>query len=423
MKTGKLAIITADMPIKCPVAPLEFAFLADYFFHRRGIRDQVDITYITPLSGAFTQPNASRILQSLIDKKRITIVPNFTMEHIDAADKTVFSFEGDSVDYDLLCVVPPHLGPQVIEDSGLGDGSGYGVADRRTLKSRKADFIYFIGDNSNVTHFKTGSVAHFQARTVVDNLLREIEGKKPLASFDGHANCFMETGYEKAVLIDFNYDMEPLEGTFPLPLVGPFSLLEESYINHVGDIVFKWVYWNMLLSGCMPMVPLVPSQMDFIGKDLTQAPQLRRARALKVKDVMSKDVVTVTQGTPLTEAAQLMSRHNVSGLPVVDVDDQLIGVLTEADFLSAIDIKGDSGIKQIFDAIIKRKRTKKKMGTIVDDIMTRDPITVKEEDTLQHAIEVMGMNQIKRLIVTHNEGNICGVISRPDLIKLFLMRG
>ncbi|RLA31375.1 MAG: NAD(P)/FAD-dependent oxidoreductase, partial [Gammaproteobacteria bacterium] len=255
MRSGRLVIDIAEMPIKCPVAPIEFAFLADYFFQQKGIREKIDITLVTPFNGAFTKPNANRVLSEIADAKGIEIVSNFSLERVDGDKKTIHSFEGQSVDYDLLCAIPPNLGPEVLDDSELGDGSGYGHTDPRTLKSRKADFIYFLGDNSNVGTSKAGSVAHFEAETVVANVLREMDGKPALASFDGHANCFIESGHQKALLIDFNYDMEPLQGDFPLPYVGPFSLLEESHINHMGKIAFKWIYWNMLLPGHLPNVP------------------------------------------------------------------------------------------------------------------------------------------------------------------------
>jgi sulfide:quinone oxidoreductase len=191
------------------------------------------------------------------------------------------------------------VGPAVIDESGLGDGNGFGLTDPRTLKSRKADCIYFMGDNTNVATSKAGSVAHFEAETVLENLLLEIEGKHPVSSYDGHSNCFIESGYHKALLIDFNYDMEPLPNTSP-PYAGPFSLLEETYLNHVGKMTFKWVYWNMLLPGRLGHVPLLPSHMSFMGKDLKTTPQLRHATELHVKDVMSKEV-SRSAGAALSE--------------------------------------------------------------------------------------------------------------------------
>jgi len=323
----------------------------------------------------------------------------------------------------LLVAVPPNVGPQVIERSGLGDGSGYVPTDPQTLRCRKADYIYVMGDNSNVTTSKSGSVAHFEAETVVENLMREMGGKKPLPSCDGHAICYIESGYDKALLLDFNYDVEPLEGTFPIPMVGPFSLLKETYLNHVGKMVFDWIYWNMLLTGYLPKVPLLPSQMNFIGKDLSTLPKIQRSKELCICDVMSQGVVTVQQGTPLHKAAEVMVQHNISSVPIVDVDNRLIGILTESDFLSALSISEDGAILQLFDMIIRRNRAKRKLGTTVDNLMTPNPITIGEKDTLHRAIELMDNNRIKRLVVTDDEGHVKGIVSRPDLMKLFSRKG
>ena len=106
-------------------------------------------------------------------------------------------------------------------------------------------------------------MAHFQADILTDNILKIIDGLEPEPCFDGHANCFIESGFGKGILIDFNYDVEPLPGKFPLPGVGPFSLLEETRMNHWGKMTFRWVYWNLLLRGAeLPM----ESQMTMAGK-------------------------------------------------------------------------------------------------------------------------------------------------------------
>lgn len=419
MHSGRLVINIADMPIKCPVAPIEFSFLADYYFHLKGVRDDIEIALVTPFSGAFTKPNANRILTKIAKDKNIDIIPNFSIERVDADKRQIHSFEGKSVDYDILCAIPPNLGPKVIDDSGLGDGTGYGLTDPRTLKSKKAERIYFMGDNSNVATSKAGSVAHFEAETVVENLLREMKGEKPVPSFDGHANCFIESGYHKALLLDFNYDMEPLEGSFPMAVVGPLSLLKETHMNHVGKLAFDWVYWHMLLPGYLPMVPLLPSQMNFVGKDLTTAPEIRRSHALKVKDIMTSGVLTIQTGTSLAKAAAYMAEHNISSLPVVDVDNRLIGIITESDFLAALNINEDSAMTEMFDMIIRRKRPRKTRGTSVDGLMTRSPITIKEDDSVSRAIQVMEKNRIKRLVITDPEHRVRGIISRPDLMGLY----
>ena len=270
MKEGKLALNIADMPIKCPVAPIEFVFLADYYFQTRGIRDRIEIEFITPLTGAFTKPIANSVLHGVMDEKKIKVVPNFPVQSVDHKKREITSYTGQSLSYDLLCTIPPNMGPDVIEVSWLGDGTGYAITDDKTLKSKKADNIYVIGDNSNVHTSKAGSVAHFEAEIVVENLMREIGGKEPVANFDGHSNCFIETGFHKAFLIDFNYDIEPVHGTFPLPGIGPLSLLENTHLNHWGKMAFKWVYWNLMLTGHLPSDPLLPSRMSMSGKKLDE---------------------------------------------------------------------------------------------------------------------------------------------------------
>jgi len=115
-----------------------------------------------------------------------------------------------------------------------------------------------IGDASDVPASKAGSVAHFEAEVIAENLECAIKGKEFSAKFDGHANCYIETGFGKGTLIDFNYEIEPTTGTYPIPKVGPFKLLKVTRMNHRGKLAFKWIYWNMLLK----------AREMFIGHDL-----------------------------------------------------------------------------------------------------------------------------------------------------------
>jgi len=405
MESGHLVLDIADHPVKCPVAPIEFVFLADYFFRLRKRRDRIRITLVTPLTGCFTKPVATEVLSGLLVEKNIEVVPNFVLASVDGTKRRITSFDGRSVDYDLLVAIAPNLGPEVLTDAKLADESGYALTDPRTLKARKAEHVYVIGDNTNVATSKAGSVAHFEAETLVENLLREMKGEKPLPSFDGHSNCFIETGFSKAMLLDFNYDLEPLPGKFPLPGVGPMTLLGESRLNHWGKLAFRWVYWNMLLPGRLADVPLLTAKMSFLGKELARAPQVRRAHAAKVGQLMSKEVVTIGTGRPLGEAAELLTRHKVSGLPVVDVDGRLVGLISEADFVSALDVRHP----------VRRKP----MGTIVDDLMTDHPVTIAEDDTLETAIERMENKRVKRLVVVDGEARVRGIISRRDVLKMY----
>ncbi|MDQ2749702.1 MAG: NAD(P)/FAD-dependent oxidoreductase [Actinomycetota bacterium] len=260
---GRLVVHIVDMPIKCPVAPLEFTFLADAFFAGRGIRDKVDITYVTPLEGAFTKPIASRHLGGMLAERHVAVQPDFVIDRIDAETKTLVSMDEREVPFDLLVTVPLNMGADFIARSGLGDELNYVPVDKHTLASTKYDNIFALGDASNIPTSKAGSVAHFSIELFTENFLEHIEGRPMTKKFDGHANCFIESGNGKGLLIDFNYDTEPLTGHYPVPGVGPFTLLEESRVNHLGKLGFRWAYWHLLLRG-RPMP--VPALMSMAGK-------------------------------------------------------------------------------------------------------------------------------------------------------------
>lgn len=262
---GRLVIDIVEMPIKCPVAPLEFAFLADAFFTERGMRDKVEITYVTPLDSAFTKPTCSKSLTHLLAEKGVTLVTEFSAGQADGAKGILHSWDEREVPFDLLVAIPVNMGADFVSRSpGLGDASGFVLTDPHTLQCTAAPNVFAIGDATNVPASKAGSVAHFQAEILTENVKRFLEGGALLPDFDGHANCFIETGHKKALLIDFNYDVEPLPGEFPVPGVGPMRLLEESRLNHLGKLAFRWVYWNVLLPG--HDIPGVGPQMSMRGK-------------------------------------------------------------------------------------------------------------------------------------------------------------
>jgi sulfide:quinone oxidoreductase len=260
---GKLVVNIAEMPIKCPVAPLEFVFLADWYFTKRGIRDKVDIHFVTPLSAAFTKPKAASILGNMLDKKNIRITTDYSIEKVDNENKRIVSYDDNEIDFDVLVTIPTNMGDDYVERSNMGDDLNFIPTDKHTLKANGYENIFVIGDASDLPSSKAGSVAHFQADILFDNFLSAIDGLEMRASFDGHANCFIESGFGKGILIDFNYDTEPLPGKFPLPGIGPFSLLEETKMNHYGKVMFRSVYWNLLLRGLdLP----IESQMTMAGK-------------------------------------------------------------------------------------------------------------------------------------------------------------
>ena len=263
---GRVVINLVELPIKCPVAPLEFAFLADEFFEKQGIRGDVELTYVTPLDGAFTKPIASARLDHLLAEKKVKVVTEFSTGSV--TDHDLVSYDERRVPFDLLVTIPTHSGANFVERSGLGNELAFIPTDHHSLAAKGLDNVFVVGDATDVPASKAGSVAHFEAETLIENLERAAAGRERVSTFDGHANCFVETGGGKALLIDFNYDVEPLPGKYPLPGVGPFSLLTESKLNHQGKLAFRWIYWNGLLPG--KPIP-VPARMSMAGKEQPDA--------------------------------------------------------------------------------------------------------------------------------------------------------
>ncbi len=272
---GRLVVHVTEMPIKCPVAPLEFALLAEATMRARGRRDAVEIVYVTPLSGAFTRPIASERFGSLLDERKIRLETDFVVERVDDEISALVSYDGRTIPFDLLVTVPVNMGADFVGRSGLGDELNFVPVDPKTFLARGHDDIFAIGDASDIPTSKAGSVAHFAVDVFVDNFLDHVAGRPMTHEFDGHANCFIESGDGKALLIDFNYETEPLPGRFPIPYLGPMSLLEETRVNHLGKQAFSWVYWNVLLPG-RPLP--VSRELSMAGKHAPQTVETEEER-------------------------------------------------------------------------------------------------------------------------------------------------
>lgn len=262
-KGGTLLVAIAEQPIKCPVAPLEFVFLADSYFTSKGMRDKVEIKLVTPSPDVFSKPKTARMLGTLLKEKNIKAVTDFYIEKVNNETSTLVSHDGREEPFDALTIIPVNMGSDAMARSGLGNDMNYVPTNKHTLQSEKHPNIFVLGDASNIPTSKAGSVVHFAGEVVFENLISSINNRPLEAKFDGHANCFIETGNGKAALIDFNYETDPLEGTFPMPGIGPFSLLRETRVNHWGKLAFKYIYWHLMIKGRhMP----ISSNMSMSGK-------------------------------------------------------------------------------------------------------------------------------------------------------------
>jgi sulfide:quinone oxidoreductase len=272
---GRLVVNLIDMPIKCPVAPLEFAFLADWFFRERGDRERIEIVYATPLDGAFTKPVASQELAGLLAAKEIELVTEFNAGEVDGVDGALTAYDGRKLDFDLLVTVPLHGGQSYLERSpNLGDALGFVPTDKHTLQTQAKENVFALGDATDLPISKAGSVTHFEAEVLTENVARYFAGSALEASYDGHANCFIETGFHKALLIDFNYETEPLPGHFPAAFGLP--LLRESRLNHLGKLLFQPIYWHALLPG--RELPGFGPAMPIVGKKRAAPTPMQGAR-------------------------------------------------------------------------------------------------------------------------------------------------
>jgi sulfide:quinone oxidoreductase len=201
----------------------------------------------------------------MLTDRKVLVEPDFIVERVDSDRRVLVAYDDREVPFDLLVTVPLNMGAAFVGRSGLGDELNYVPVDKHTLLSLDHDNIFAVGDANDIPTSKAGSVAHFAVEVFVDNFLEHSSGRPMTGAFDGHANCFVESGDDKALLIDFNYDTQPLPGKYPLPLLGPLSLLEETRANHLGKLAFRHLYWHVLLPG-LPL-PL-PANMSLAGKKM-----------------------------------------------------------------------------------------------------------------------------------------------------------
>ena len=233
---GKVVVTVASVPYKCPPAPSEAACQLDYYFTKRGIRDKVDIHFLSPLSRVFPLEPVNPVVEQVFAKHNIRSTIFFNTESIDQENKTVNSIEGESIPYDLLIMVPPHRGAKVVEDSALGDRGGWLPTDKFTLRTKAHADIFALGDCTDVPVSKSGAAAHFQAKVIAESLVADIRGEPATARYDGHVMCYCDAGYHKGISMSFDYEHPPV----PPPL-GLKDWMGKRFLNRV--------YWVLVPAG------------------------------------------------------------------------------------------------------------------------------------------------------------------------------
>jgi len=245
-KKGKLLIAVAELPIKCPAAPLSFAFLAQEYLERKGVKD-FEVELSVPSPEAFTKKEVSETLEALAESRGISIVTDFHPERVE--ENKIVDHKGDTLDYDLLVAVPPHLGSEAVIKSGIGDALGFIPTHRHTLKALEFDRVYVVGDASNLPTSKAASSAHFQAEVAAENISREIYGIESLKEYNGRAICYVITGFNEAIMLELDYSGLVKKAKFPLPLLGPLTPGKVSRASYLAKLMSRWFYWHSWLKG------------------------------------------------------------------------------------------------------------------------------------------------------------------------------
>ena len=236
---GKVVVGIAGMPYKCPPAPLEVAFLIEAELRDRGLRDKTEMHYCSPIGRAFTIESVSEMATPILEDKGIELHTFFNVETIDPEKKTIGSLEGEELPYDLLILVPPHKGAQVVIDSGLAPGAGWLPTEKDTLNVKGHADIWALGDATDLPLSKAGSTAHFEAPVVAERIAAAVLGHEPEGKesiYTGRVMCFFEIGDGKGTLLRFDYDHPPKP---PKP----------GRIWHLGKIVFNKTYWHTVPRG------------------------------------------------------------------------------------------------------------------------------------------------------------------------------
>ncbi len=232
-KSGKVVVAIAGVPHKCPPSPNEATFMVDEFFRKRGLREKVEISFVTPYPRPYPAETLSKVIATLYEEKGINVVPFFNAESVDPAAHKMYSLEGDSVDYDLLIAVPPHRGANVIRNSGIGDDDGWIPADRGTMRVKGHDDAFAIGDATAIPVSKSGVVAHLQSGVVAENILLGLEGSSESMQYNGRINCPMELGRHRAMFVSATY-------------TSPATDQSPSLVKYYMKRSFSKMYWRTM---------------------------------------------------------------------------------------------------------------------------------------------------------------------------------
>lgn len=203
---GGRLVLTVGVPHKCPVAPVEFTLMFDEWARRRGVRDKTEMVYTYPIGRAHSIQAVADWVTPELETRGVRLETFFNLESVDAGHGVAHALEGTELLYDLLVTVPSHQGDELGANSKLAGAGNWYPTDRSLLNLNGHRDIFVLGDATDLPVSKAGSVAHFQAELLADNLVNLLtEGRPPSCQYDGRAFCFIETGLDRATYIAFDY--------------------------------------------------------------------------------------------------------------------------------------------------------------------------------------------------------------------------
>ena len=239
---GTFVVSVPDTSIKCGGAPLKMTMLAEDYFRRKGIRDDVDVVMTKGSDAVFGVSPYREKLEEIWADRDIEANLNFTVDEIDHEAQVIHSEEGETQKYDLYAPVPPQYGqPALTDNSPLTGGSEYVTVDEHTLQHTEYEDVFALGDGCDTPNAKTAAAARKQAHVVLDNLTAHMEGKRQTAKYKGYAACPLLTKKGKAMVAEFDY-----ENSISAPV--------ESRMNWIMDVnILPSFYWDTWLRGYDPL--------------------------------------------------------------------------------------------------------------------------------------------------------------------------
>ncbi|MBI4917577.1 MAG: NAD(P)/FAD-dependent oxidoreductase [Acidobacteria bacterium] len=208
---GKIAVVVASLPYKCPGAPPEGAMLIASFMRQRGLAENTEVHLFTPEPQPMpvAGPVLGEAVAQMLADRGVAYRPQHKLTAVDPGERRL-AFEGrDPVPYDLLVVIPPHRGSSVLRDAGLANPGGWVDVEPQTLATRTPG-VFAIGDATAIPIPgrwkpdvplmlpKAGVFAHAHAEVVARNIAAEIGGARPSAAFCGDGFCMLEAGEDLA---------------------------------------------------------------------------------------------------------------------------------------------------------------------------------------------------------------------------------